>query len=170
MPKEKTISTVKFDTRTYLLLILLADGLIWLRSGWGKISAGNFADTLGSTLEKFASKNPYPWNRDLLLNLAIPNSQIIGYLVIWGEAFTALTLVLGSVYLILFPKVTPLFKTVLLMGVATGAFLNVLFYFSSGYLSSSTESLNLLMIVVEVVAFLFIWQLPKEGRNLLHWK
>lgn len=135
--------------KKYFYLILLANGLIWLRSSYGKFASGNFVQGLGGTLERFASKNPYSWYKDFLQNVAIPNSQTIGMVVLWGEAFVALAIVGGAVFKM---------KRVLILGLLGGAVLNVLFWLAAGWTSPSTDSLNLLMLVIELVGIFFVWR------------
>lgn len=149
-----------------LPLIIIFDGYIFLNSGWGKISGGIFAGGLGKTLTTFASKNPYPWFKDFLVGVAIPNSQILGNLIPLGELFIGLTLIFGAIYVLLIPKISLAFKFWLMLGAASGASLNLLFYLASGWTSSSTASLNLLMLVIELVAIMFIWQLPTQKKTL----
>lgn len=141
----------------YLLIILLADGVLWLKSATGKVSSGNFADTLGQTLTKFASNNPYPWFKSFLLTTAIPNSKAFGTLTMWGEMFVALSLTLGIAYLLLNAnKTTPILKKFLILGLLGGMFLNAIFWLASGWTSPSTDSLNLLMFVTEFVGLIYI--------------
>lgn len=141
----------------YLLLIIIANGLIWARSSYGKFTSADFVGGLGTTLEKFASKNPYPFYKDFLQNFAIPNSQIFGFLTLYAEAFAAITLTLISLYL-LFKSGNKLALILLSLGLLTGAFLNLIFYFAAGWTSSSTESLNLLMLVVQTISLIYIFK------------
>lgn len=134
----------------YLLLIFLVDGLIWLRSSVGKLSGGTFPQSLGETLQKFASKNPYPLVKEFLQNVAIPNSQLFGVLTMYGEVLSALAIILGSLALLLQAKDKRM-VTVLVAGLLGASFLNLIFWLSSGWTSPSTESLNLLMLVLQVV-------------------
>ncbi len=140
------------------LLVLLFDGLIWLRSSYGKFAAGNFVAGLPGTLGKFASNNPYPWFKNFLQNVAIPNVFIIGNIVLWGELFVALTVALGSGYLLL-QKNNPLVKKLLMKGLLVGAFFNFLFWLAAGWTSPSTDGLNLLMVVLQVVGVIYVWKM-----------
>ncbi|MBI2019099.1 hypothetical protein HYS95_00330 [Candidatus Daviesbacteria bacterium] len=133
-----------------LLLIFLTIGFIWLRSGFGKLSSDAFPAALGETLQKFASKNPYPWYKTFLVKIAIPNSQVFGNLVMWGEVLVATSITLASLYL-LFKKPTLPIKAVLGLGLIGGAFLNIIFWLASGWTSPSTDSLNLVMLAVALI-------------------
>lgn len=143
--------------KKFLLLILLADGLIWLRSSYGKFSAGTFVETLGKTLEKFASQDPYSWYKGLLQDVAIPNAPVVGTVILWGELLVALAIVVGAV-LLWGKRAGARAKWILLAGLLGGAVLNLLFWLAAGWTSPSTDSLNLLMMVVELVGAFFIWR------------
>ncbi|MBI2337677.1 hypothetical protein HYU95_00680 [Candidatus Daviesbacteria bacterium] len=134
-----------------LLLILISVGLLWLKSSLGKIASGNFVSNLGVTLGKTAEKNPYPFFKDFLTNVAIPNSQIFGFLVMWGEFLSAIAITLGAFLLLVNPKANKLVVLMLIGGLIGGAFLNINFWFGFGYSNPSTDSLNLLMAVVEII-------------------
>ena len=146
----------------YLLSILLFIGLIWGRSSFGKFTGGNFVQGLGETLSRFASKNPNAFYRDFLQNTVIPNSQTFGQLVLWGEALVAISIILTSLYLIFQPKArckTTLW--LLIAGLVGGAFLNLNFWLASGYTSPSSDGLNLLMLVAQLLGAVYIIRLQK---------
>lgn len=145
-----------------ILIIILSVGLIWLRSGYEKLIGGTFANSLGILLTKTAEKNPYPFFRDFLISVAIPNSQTFGLLVVWGELLAGVAMVLGAIILLLKPKVNRLANWMLIGGVTAGLFLNVNYWLGLGHTSPATETLNLLMIVLEVVALVV---LRKEIRT-----
>lgn len=136
----------------YLLLVILTDGLLWLRSGFGKLQSGTFTDTLGETLKKFAGKNPHPFFKDFLENVAIPNSQVFGWLTLLGELFAAITLTGFAIYLLSGSKACKYTKPLLALGLITGIFLNGIFWLAAGWTSPSTDGLNLLMLATQVIA------------------
>ncbi len=133
------------------LIIYLILGGTWLRSSLGKITGGKFADSLGDLLAKMSQNNPYPWFKSFLQTVAIPNSKIFGSLTMWGEFLTALAIIFGSAYLLFYKGDQRLGFIVLLLGLLGGMFLNAIFYLGFGYSNISTESLNLLMFLVELV-------------------
>lgn len=137
-------------TRGFYFIYLILGG-IWLRSSWGKITGGKFVDSLGDVLTKMTPNNPYPAFKNFLLNIALPNSKIFGSLTMWGEFLTALAITLGSVYLIFYKGDQRLGLVILILGLLGGMFLNAIFYLGFGYSNVSTESLNLLMFLVELV-------------------
>jgi len=145
----------------YLKLIILLNGLLWAKSSYGKFVSGNFVDNLGKTLTAFASKNPYPWYKDFLNNVAIPNSQIFGTLTLYGEAFAALTLTFIPLYLF-FKPANQILRLLLILGLLTGAFLNLIFWLAAGWTSPSTDSLNLVMLGVQVIALFAILKHSKK--------
>jgi len=146
------------DTNKYLYIIFSVLGFIFLRSSWGKITGGSFVDTLAGTLGKFASKNPYPFYKDFLENIAIPNSTIFGTLTMWGEFFAGGAILAASLYLLLKPG-KKLMYLLLMAGLLVGAFLNAIFWFASAWTSPSTDGLNLVMFATQVIGLCFIRQL-----------
>lgn len=140
----------------YFLMVILADGLVWAKSSYGKFSTGGFVDGITGTLGKFVVKNPNLWYVDFLKSVAIPNAMIFGTLVLWGELFVAITLTLGSLIFLTQKKVDPRLKWLLGLGLLGGFLMNLNFYFASGWTSASTESLNLLMTAIEAVGLWFV--------------
>lgn len=137
-------------------LVLLTLGLDWLRSSIGKITGGKFVSTLTPTLGKFISNNPNIWYDNFTKNIVIPNSKIFGNLIMWGEFLSAVSITISSLYLLLEKKENKKIEFLLLLGLIGGAFLNFNFYFAAGWTSPSTESLNLIMFVVEAIAIVIL--------------
>lgn len=139
-----------------LLIILLVVGLLWARSSYGKITAGTFISSLGTTLSKSVDKNPYPWFKEFLNTVVIPNSQIFGFLTFWGEFLTAISISVGALVLLLSSKSHKAGSLILALGLLGGAFLSIIFWLGLGFTSPSTDGLNLLMAVVEVIGLFFV--------------
>lgn len=146
----------------YLLLILLADGLIWLRSSLGKFPPEKFIGGLSGILTKFASNNPYSWYKDFLQGTVIPNAGIFGLLTFLSELLAALLLVGGLFYLLFNPKGYKAVRLVLFVGLLIAVFLNATFWLAAGWTSPSTDSLNLLMLVVQVAGLAYIMQVAES--------
>lgn len=141
--------------------MLLAVDFIWARSSIGKVTGGKFVDSLGTTLEKFASKNPYPWFKDFLQNVAIPNAKTFGTLTMWGELLTAVALAISVLYLLVNQKSNQLINILLIAGLIGGMLLNATFWLASGWTSSSADGLNLLMFLIQTVGLIFALKLIK---------
>lgn len=139
-----------------LLFIFLALGILWLRSSYNKFASGNFADNLGVTLSKVVDKNPYPWFKSFLEAVVIPNSKLFGYMVLWGELLVAVAITLGAIMLLINPQSSKLINWMLIAGLAGGLLLNIIFWLSFGWTSPSTDSVNLLMAVIEIIGILFL--------------
>ena len=140
------------------MLIFLSVGLLWLRSSYGKFTSGTFVSGLGETLTKASAKNPYPWFKQFLASVAIPNSELFGTLVLWGELLSAVAITVGAILMLVNPHPNKFVILVLLAGLAGGALLNIVFWLGFGYTSPSTESLNLLMAVVQIIGIFFVMQ------------
>ncbi len=133
-----------------LILIFAALGFIWARSSYGKLTGGTFVSGLGQTLTKFASNNPYPWYKQFLQNVAIPNSTTFGLMTMWGEVLVALAILGGTFLLLTKGKLNGLVKWVMVLGLIGAMMLNLTFWLASGWTSPSTDGLNLLMFAVEL--------------------
>lgn len=155
MPNPKNNGSAKFPL--YFLLILLAIGLVWLKSSYGKLTGGTFVSGLGKTLTAFAAKNPHAWYKDFLNNSAIPNSTMVGNAIMFGELLSALAIVGGAI-LLMVNGTNKIAKIALGLGLVGAFLMNTNFYFAAGYTSASTESLNLLMLVIEAIAALAVFK------------
>lgn len=145
----------------YLLFIIGVIGFIFLRSSWGKITGGQFVNTLAGTLEKFASKNPYPLVQSFLKDIAIPNSTLFGLLTMWGEFLVAIALIASALYIAFSSKYSRLIIVLWVMGLVGGMILNATFWLASGYTSPSTDGLNLIMFFVELTGLVYALRLLK---------
>ena len=131
-------------------------GLLWSKSSYGKLTGGTFVSGLDQTLSKVVDKNPYPFFKQFLTDVAIPNSVLFGNLTLWGEVLAAISITLGAILLLFKPSVNKLVYLAVIGGLAGGLVLNVVFWFGFGWTSPSTDSLNLLMAVVEIIGIFFL--------------
>lgn len=126
-------------------------GLVWLRSSLEKIIGGQFINSLGKILSGVAQKNPYPWYKDFLQSVAIPNSQTLAMLTMYGEFLTSISIIFGSIHLLFSKTKNETTYYLLILGLIGGMFLNLNFWLGFGYTSPSTDSLNLLMFFIELI-------------------
>lgn len=153
--KEKTL------LRIYgILLIPLS--IIWLRSSIGKLTEGTFVENLNQTFARFAENNPYPWYKNLITTIAIPNFETIGAIVMWTEFVVALITLFCAIILLFRPIVQKPVLATLSIGLILGIILNVNFYFASGWTSPSSESLNFLMIAFQIILLWITYSLIKK--------
>jgi len=94
-----------------------------------------------------------------LASVAIPNSQLFGMLVLWGEALSAVAITIGSIILLLNPHPNKLVVLGLIAGLVGGLLLNIVFWLGFGSTSPSTDSVNLLMAAIEVIGIIFLAKL-----------
>lgn len=139
----------------YLYLVFVVIGYIFLKSGFEKITGGKFVDSLGATLTKFAKDNPYPPVKDFLESVAAPNSVVFGFLTQWGEFLAGVNLLALSLYMLFNPKNGVRYSRFMILGFATGLFLNIVFWLAAGHTSASTGSLNLVMGAVNLIGLVF---------------
>lgn len=134
-------------------LVQAVIGLEWLRSGYEKLAAGNFVAGMPKTLAFFASKNPTGWYRDFLTTQAIPNAHAFGYAVMWGETLAGIALlVTAGLYLMgasgALERLAQPVASVALLG---GAWMSWNFWLAAGWTSPSTDSVNYVMGLIQVV-------------------
>ncbi len=137
----------------YLYLIQFVIGLIWLKSAYAKFAGVAFSANLSKTLTLFASKNPFPWYAAFLQNWAIPNAGLFAELTRWGELVAAVLLLVTAVSAMRNIRL-PHFHRLATLGALIGAFLNLQFGLAAGWTSPSTETLNLLMLLIQIL-FIF---------------
>jgi thiosulfate dehydrogenase [quinone] large subunit len=119
----------------WVVLIRVAVGLVWLRSGIPKLLGREYLD-YREKLERFISGNPYPWYRRFLQDQILPHSLPAGYFFVAAEVLLGLALVLG------------LFTT---PAALIGSFFNLNFRLAAGWSSPSNPPLNYLMIVCQLL-------------------
>jgi thiosulfate dehydrogenase [quinone] large subunit len=145
---------------SYLLTALrVYIGLIWLESGFKKISGGfDAAGFLKGAVKKSGGERPavQSWWADFLNHFAIPNVELFNVLVPWGEFLVGLGLLLGT------------FTT---FSVLMGVVMNY------SYMLSGTTSTNPQMLFIEL--FILVagfnaakigldrWVIPFSKENIL---
>lgn len=145
------------------LILTIIPGLVWVRSGFAKVSEGKFPGMLGGILEKFASNNPYPFYKSFLQNTAIPNAQTLGNLVMWGELLTGLAIILSVGYLLLRGSKASWVKVLLPAGLIGGLFLNINFFLGGAWTNASKEGLNMIMIMTQAASLFFITRIFRRS-------
>lgn len=122
----------KKDFSAWLVVVRLLLGVEWFMAGLEKVleTAPTFPEGMAGTLGFFASSNPNGWYVNLINNAFLPNANLFGYLVMWGELVIGVTLILG------------LFVNFSAIG---SIFMNLNFFFAAGWLSPSTSSINWMM-------------------------
>ncbi len=119
----------------WLVLLRIGVGAIWLRSGLLKIVGGEYLE-YDEKLQRFMSKNPFPWYKTFLQRYLIPISRPAGYFFVTAEVILGLTLILG---LLTVP-----------MAIA-GVFFNINFRLAAGWQNPSNTPLNYLMILCQLL-------------------
>lgn len=151
----------KRSLNEYLLFIYLVLGLFWLKGGLEKILRGEFVNSLGSTLAKFASNNPYPFFKEFLETTAIPNSFTYGQTVMAGEFFVGIALITASIMILTMDEekkaiTNTIILTLFTVGLLGGIFLNIVYYLAAGWMSESINSLNILMLTIQIIGLIAV--------------
>jgi thiosulfate dehydrogenase [quinone] large subunit len=127
------------ETAWALLRILL--GLFFMRTGFEKL--GNFdGKALTATLTSWINgggqipPDPNLWYVNFLKGIVIPHASLFAGLVTYGEILVGIALVLGLATSIV---------------ALIGAFLNANYYFAAAQTGASTQGINALFIVVQLL-------------------
>jgi len=144
---------------TLLAFVQAVIGFEWVRAGYEKVSDAAFISGMAQTLGVFAGKNPTGWYKDLLTGIAVPNATIFGWLVAYGEFFAGVALLVTAAFYLtqlyvyqLRDRFTPVTNSaVALVALIGGAFMSINFWFAAGWLSASTDSVTLVMALMQVV-------------------
>ena len=130
-------------------------GFEWLRAGWEKVSDPQFVGGMEKTLGVFAGKNPTGWYRDFLTGVAVPNASLFGWLVAYGELLAGIALLATAVLYVAniwsVPVAGIATSSVALAALIGGAFMSINFWLAAGWLSVSTDSVNLVMFLAQLV-------------------
>lgn len=127
-------------------------GFAWLQAGWEKITDAGYLSGLGKTLAAFASKNPYGWYHDFLVNVAAPHATLFGVTVEVGETLVGLGLLATAVVAVL-PLRHALAQTGSILGtiaLAGGALMSINFWLAAGWMSVSTAGENMVMALIQL--------------------
>lgn len=119
----------------WLVLLRVAIGLIWLRSGLLKIIKREYLD-YDEKLTRFMSGNPFPWYRAFLQSCVLPYSLAAGYFFVTAEVALGISLILG---LFTVPSCF------------IGMFMNINFRLAAGWQNPSNTPLNYLMIACQLL-------------------
>ena len=112
---------------------------------------------MSKTLTAFQGKNPHDWYVHSILTFASAHAGTFGSLVQWGEVLTGLGLALTALLFATGPSGN--FKSIIiLVGIFSclvAAFLSLNFLLAAGWMNPSTEGLNLLMLLIELILLVF---------------
>lgn len=145
-------------TRATIIVLALVQAVVgfeWLRAGWEKVDNPQFVSGMGKTIGAFASKNPTSWYKDFLTGFAAPNATVLGWVVAYGELLAGIALLVAATLYILniqrYPVFGPLTSALALAALVGGAFMSINFWLAAGWLSVSTDGLNLQMFLTQLV-------------------
>ncbi len=166
MAKKKTSSKVKtpVGVNPYLLLISGVFAFEWLRASYGKFvvepSQPGFIESMPKTLGFFTKDNPYQFYVDFLKNV---DPSLLGNLTRYGELAVGLALAVAALGLILKLGSRRLMLALGALGALGGMLLNLNFYLAAGHTSPSTESVNLVMGLTQLVLLGYFLKLSRKN-------
>jgi thiosulfate dehydrogenase (quinone) large subunit len=119
-----------------LLAVQIFIGYEWLMSGLSKVLAGDFVSSLSGTLSD-QSKDMTGWYKSFLDGVVIPNGQVFGYLVMFGELTLGVVLIGASlIWLTRWSHLKLRGRTTILVLITLAGvfaiFMNVNFHLASG--------------------------------------
>lgn len=134
-------------------LIAAVIGLEWLRSGIEKLTAANFPAGMAKVLGGFASKNPMGWYHDFLTSSVIPNATAFGDLIEWAETLTGVALIVTAGVLLYRSRgrIATAAETIAGIALLGGALMSWNFWLAAGWMSDSTDGVNLVMGLSQLV-------------------
>ena len=123
----------------WLSIIRITIGALWIKSGVQKVMDGEFTEKIEGTIAYLLSGDVPGWFLTLFETYITPNAATWAQIVQWGEIVIGALLIIG------------LFVNLAALG---GVFLNSTFFFLASWSSPSTWSLNLLLIIIQMVILL----------------
>lgn len=135
----------------WLVLIQWVMAYEWLQSGWGKFASSGFMDSIGKTLQGFASKTNFGFYADFLNAFAVPNPALFGNVVRFSELAAGLALAVGGFLVLRFNQLPKFVTIILIAALYGGALLNANLYMAAGWSSPSTAGINIVMFLVQAI-------------------
>jgi len=135
----------------WMVLIQFVLAYEWLEAGWEKWSGPGFMANMDKTLAAFTAKNPHTAYVSFLQNTAVPNAQLFGNMIRFGELGAGIALALGGILLLVKKRLNPIVIWLLVLAFFGAALMSFNFYFAAGWTSPSTSGINLVMGFVELI-------------------
>ena len=85
----------------WIMLVQMVVGYAWLASAVDKVRSSTFLPGLPQELEEMSEETKYGWYRRFLEDGVIPNAELFGRLVTWGELLVGISLIALAALLIL---------------------------------------------------------------------
>lgn len=141
-----------------LLGIQMIAAYAWGSAAWEKLSNPEFLAGMGKTLGYFASKNPFPWYKAFLENVAAKNAVAFGTAVEWSQAAIAFVLVASAVETVWGKDGGTKRKALLAaaLALAGGMLMNANFYLAAGWTGPGTKGMNVVLFWAQA-ALLYVW-------------
>lgn len=166
MAKKKTSpkTTAPVGVNLYLLLIGGVFAFEWLRASYGKFVAEpgkpGFIEGMPKTLGFFTKDNPHQFYVDFLKNA---DPSLLGNLTRYSELAVGLALAIAVIGLFFKIGSRKLMLALGGLGALGGMLLNLNFYLAAGHTSPSTESVNLVMGLVQLILLGYFLKLSRKS-------
>jgi hypothetical protein len=141
-----------------LVGVQMAVAYAWWSAAYEKLSNPEFLSGMGKTLGYFASKNPFPWYKAFLENVAMKHSAAFGAAVEWSQAAIVFVLVAAAVETFWGKDEGAKRKALLASSAALagGMLMNANFYLAAGWTGPGTKGMNVVLFWTQA-ALLYVW-------------
>jgi len=120
----------------WVALLRLFLGVMFTLYGYQKVFAEPFAPGLGGLLTKWTEGMHIAWYKSFLLNTAIPNAHLFGWLVAWGEFLVGIAFLLGALTR---------------LAAAAALFMNLNYLLATWHMGPPSQGVNLSFLMMEFV-------------------
>jgi len=153
----KTASSTHISTA-----ILLITGVLsyeWLHSAYSKFQPG-FIEGMPKTIGFFSLKNPHQFYVDFLKNA---DPQTLGNLTRFAELAVGAGLAIAALALLFKFGPRKVLLAIATLAALGGAFLNLNFYLAAGHTSPSTEGINVVMGLIQLILLAYFFKLANKA-------
>src|SRR3989304_857803 len=85
----------------WIMLVQAVVGYAWLASAVDKVRSASFLPGLPDELAEMSEETKYGWYSRFLEDVAVPNADLFGRLVTWGELLVGISLIIVAAFLVL---------------------------------------------------------------------
>jgi hypothetical protein len=95
------VRALKGERIFWIMLVQFLVGYVWLISAIDKVRSATFLPGLPQRLAEMSEETKYGWYRRFLKDVTIPNAEVFGRLITWGELLVGISLMALAAFLVL---------------------------------------------------------------------
>ena len=167
--RTKMTNTLKGRPTFWIMLVQIVVGYAWLMSGIDKVRSAGFLPGLPDELAEMSEETKYGWYKRFLEDVAVPNADLFGWLVTWGELLVGISLIIVAAFLVLrgsADKWGPPASAIAAAALLGGIFMNVNFHLAEGFFHPLVGYSDGLEGSVDLDSLMPLVQLVLLGVNL----